>query len=59
MVDGLVEIRNASRELVAREGEEVVLHGGSPPHSWDSEQYRQLHYNTPGDCFGPYWIVGE
>lgn len=59
MVDGLVEIRNASGELVAREGEEVVLQGGGPPHSWDSEQYRQLHYNTPGDCFGPYWIVSQ
>ncbi len=59
IVDGLVEVRNASGELVAREGEEVVLHGGGPPHSWDSEQYRQLHYNTPGDCYGPYWIVME
>lgn len=57
MVDGLIEILNTSGEVVAREGEEVVLSGGGPPHSWDSEQYRQLHYNTPGDCFGPYWIV--
>jgi hypothetical protein len=59
IVDGLVEIRNGSGEIVAQEGLEIVLHGGSIPHRWDSEQYRQLYYNIPGDCYGPYWIVRE
>ena len=59
MADGLVEILNGSGEVVAREGAEVVLHGGAIPHSWESENYRQLYTNIPGDCYGPYWIVGE
>jgi len=59
MTDGLVEILNGTGEVVAQEGEEVVLHGGAIPHNWDSENYRQLYTNIPGDCYGPYWIVGE
>lgn len=57
--DGLLEIMDESGEVIAREGEEVVLHGGMIPHSWDSEHYRQLHYDLPGDCLGPYWVVEE
>ncbi len=59
ITDGLVEITNGSGELVAREGSDFVLRGGPIPHSWDSENYRQLRFEIPGDCFGPYWIVGE
>jgi hypothetical protein len=33
------------------------LEGGKIPVSWDSERYRQLYYELPGDCNGPYWIV--
>ena len=59
MTDGLVEILNGSGEIVAQEGTEVVLRGSAIPHSWDSEHYRQLYYNIPGDCHGPYWIVDK
>ena len=55
--DGLVEIYDDAGEVIAREGERVTLPGGAIPHSWDSEQYRQLFYDIPGDCHGPYWIV--
>jgi len=59
MKDGLVEILNGSGEVVAQEGGEVLLHGGAIPHRWESEDYRQLYTDIPGDCNGPYWIVGE
>jgi hypothetical protein len=59
LTDGLVEIIDGDGDLVAREGSDLVLHGSPIPHSWDSEHYRQLYYEIPGDCFGPYWIVGE
>jgi hypothetical protein len=57
--DGAIAIVDASGQVVAREGEEVTLGGGPIPHSWDSEEYRQLFHELPGDCFPPYWIVGE
>lgn len=57
ITDGVVEIRNGSGGVIAREGEEVLVHGAPVPSSWDSEQFRQLKRDIPGDCFGPYWIV--
>jgi len=55
--NGEVEIVDGSGQVVARVGEEVRLSGGAIPVDWDSEKYRQLHYELPGDCHGPYWIV--
>jgi len=55
--NGEVEIVDGSGQVVARVGEEVVLGGGGIPRDWDSEKYRQLYYELPGDCHGPYWIV--
>jgi antitoxin component of RelBE/YafQ-DinJ toxin-antitoxin module len=57
--DGAIAIVDGSGQTVARVGEEVVLSGGPIPHSWDSEEYRQLFHELPGDCSPPYWIVGE
>jgi hypothetical protein len=57
--DGLVEIVNSSGDLIAREGESVTLSGSRIPPTWENEHYRQLYYELPGDCNGPYWIVGE
>jgi len=57
--DGVITIVDGSGQVVARVGEEVVLGGGPIPHSWDSEEYRQLFHELPGDCSPPYWIVGE
>jgi hypothetical protein len=59
ITDKLVEISNREGKLVAREGDDLVVSGGPIPHSWGSDQYRRLYYEVPGDCFGPYWIVGE
>ena len=55
--NGEVEIVDGSGQVVARVGEEVRLSGGAIPVDWDSEKYRQLHYELPGDCHGPYWIA--
>jgi hypothetical protein len=55
--NGEVEIVDGSRQVVARVGEEVRLGGGAIPVDWNSEKYRQLRYELPGDCHGPYWIV--
>ena len=57
--DGLVEVTDGAGDVVASEGGDLVLHGGPIPHNWDSESYRQLYHEVPGDCTGPYWIVGE
>ncbi len=54
---GGIEIVDGSGQVVAHVGEEVVLDGGGIPRDWDSEKYRQLYYELPGDCHGPYWIV--
>jgi hypothetical protein len=55
--EGMVEILDGDGQVVAREGQQVTLHGGYIPHSWESEQYRRLYDDIPGDCTGPYWIV--
>ena len=55
--NGEVEIVDGSGQGVVRVGEEVRIGGGAILMDWDSEKYRQLHYELPGDCHGPYWIV--
>lgn len=57
--DGMVAFLDGSGEVVAAVGDQVRLGGGAIPKVWDSDQYRQLYYELPGDCFGPYWVVGE
>lgn len=57
IVDDLVEILDADGKVVARQDESVTLYGALVPNNWENPNYRQLHYETPGDCFGPYWIV--
>jgi hypothetical protein len=56
---GAIAVLDGEGQVVARIGEEVTLGGGPIPHSWDSEEYRQLFQELPGDCGPPYWIVGE
>jgi hypothetical protein len=55
--NGEIEIVDGAGQVVARVGEEVRLGGGAIPVGWDSEKYRQLRYELPGDCHGPYWIA--
>jgi hypothetical protein len=55
--ENLVEIVDADGKVAARQDETVTLDGGLVPTNWENPNYRQLHYETPGDCFGPYWIV--
>ena len=57
--DGQVEILDGAGEVVARTGDEVSIPGGLIPGGWQSERYRELYYELPGDCYGPWWIVGE
>ena len=57
--EGAVEILDASGKVVAQEREEVLLPGGAIPHNWESERYRRLYDDIPGDCYGPYWIVED
>jgi len=54
-----IEIRDKTGNLIAREGDELSLFGGGIPHRWDSDEYRQLYYELPGDCHAPYFIVDE
>jgi hypothetical protein len=55
--DDLVEILDDTGGVVARQDETITLKGALVPPNWENENYRRLHYETPGDCFGPYWIV--
>jgi hypothetical protein len=57
--NGEIEIVNGLGQVAVRVGETVHLNGGKIPLDWNSEQYRQLYYELPGDCTGPYWIVGD
>jgi hypothetical protein len=57
--NGLIGIMDETGNLVAREGDELTLSGGGIPDSWDSEEYRQLYYELPGDCLAPYFIVDK
>ena len=57
--EGAIVIVDGEGQVVARMGEEVTLGGGPIPHTWDSEEYRRLLQELPGDCGPPYWIVGE
>ena len=52
-------VKAETGNVIASEGDELTLSGGGIPQSWESEEYRQLNYNIPGDCYAPYWIVGE
>ncbi len=54
-----IEILDGSGQVVARVGETVRLGGGKIPVDWDVEEYRRLYYELPGECHGPYWIVGD
>ena len=57
--DNKLIVKDETGNVIASEGDELTLSGGGIPHSWESEEYRQLSYNIPGDCYAPYWIVGE
>ena len=57
--EGQVEIVAGSGQVVATVGEAVRLAGGPIPGDWESERYRRLQAELPGDCCGPYWIVQE
>jgi len=58
-IDGKLMVIDEMGSIIATEGDELTLSGGGIPHSWESEEYRQLYYNLPGDCHAPHWIVGE
>jgi hypothetical protein len=57
VIGDLVEILDADGKVVARQDESVTLHGVLVPTNWENPNYRQLLFETPGDCVGPYWIV--
>ncbi len=54
-----VEILDDNRTVIARQDETVTLNGALVPPNWENSHYRQLHYEIPGDCISPYWIVDE
>ena len=57
--DDQIEILDGSGQAVARVGQTVRLGGAKIPVDWDVEAYRRLYFELPGDCHGPYWIVGD
>ena len=56
---GTIAVVDRAGQAVARMGEAVRLSGKSIPHTWESEIYRRLVNELPGDCHGTYWIVEE
>jgi hypothetical protein len=54
---GAVKTLDASGQVVARVGEEVVLAGASIRVVWDSDAYQRLRRELPRDCYGPYWVA--
>ena len=57
--NGNIEIKDESGKVIAIECDELTLSGGGILHSWESEEYRQLNHQLPGDCHAPYWIVDK
>ena len=58
-IDGKLAVMDESGTVLATEGDELTLSGGGIPHSWDTDEYRQMYYNLPGDCYAPHFIVGD
>ncbi len=57
--DSKLSIMDESGTVIATEGDELTLSGGGIPDSWNSDEYRQMYYNLPGDCHAPHFIVGD
>lgn len=57
--NGAAEMVDGSGNVVARVGETLSLSGGPITVDWNSEMYRQLRQELPGDCHGPYWVVRD
>ena len=57
--NGKLVLIDESGSMIATEGDELTLSGGGIPHNWESEEYRQLYYNLPGDCHAPHWIIDK
>ncbi len=58
-INGKLSVMDETDNIIATEGDELTLSGGGIPHNWDSDEYRQMYYNLPGDCYAPHFIVGE
>jgi hypothetical protein len=54
--NGRIEIWNREGQVIARVGEEIKLGGGSASLATFSSQLREP---VPGQCKGPYWLMGE
>jgi hypothetical protein len=52
-----VMVVDGTGETVAQVGDQVRLRGRAVPHSWESEVYRRLVGEMPGDCIGASWVV--
>lgn len=57
--EGALVVLNEAGNEVGREGEQIILSGKDIPIEWEHEEYQQLRRTLPGDCHGPYWVVGE
>jgi hypothetical protein len=53
----LVMVVDGTGKTVAQVGELVHLRGRAVPHTWESEIYRRLVGEMPGDCIGASWVV--
>ena len=56
---GVVHVVDGTGQVVARVGEQVRFDGAKGPDQWADERYRRLVHELPGDCHGPYWIIGD
>jgi hypothetical protein len=54
---GTIEILDKSGQVVARVGEVIRMGGGEVPMTDGLQQ--QLREPLPGECQGPYWLMGE
>jgi hypothetical protein len=55
--DDTIVVVDGAGQAVARMDEEVHLRGRAVPHDWESDIYRRLFYELPGDCHGASWLV--
>jgi hypothetical protein len=55
--DETMLVVDGAGQAVARMDDEVHLRGRAVPHDWESDIYRRLFYELPGDCHGASWLV--
>ncbi len=57
--DEVITISDKTSGQTMHVGDHVIIEGKKIPVDWQSELYRKLRNELPGDCNGPYLLITE